>query len=135
MRAYKGKGAPATVNCAGSSAEISILEWAWPLPPAIISLYDKYTDATYVVKADENEWKFSYKGDAESISFASGSAGALQRRLAMLTSGHQSPGSLHRAARLLVRKWESVCTLVTTPAEELRNAWNEHVTDSSFQVL
>lgn len=132
MRAYKGKGAPATVNCAGSSAEISILEWAWPLPPAIISLYDKYTDATYVVKADENEWKFSYKGDAESISFASGSAGALQRRLAMLTSGHQSPGSLHRAARLLVRKWESVCTLVTTPAEELRNAWNEHVTDSSF---
>lgn len=132
MRAGDSKAAPATISCSDISMYSYICEWMWPIAPATLSLYDKYSDITYVINADEDEWRFSYKGDAESIAFASGSVGALQRRLAMLTSGRQSPSCLHQAARLLVRKWESVSTLLTTSAEELKDAWDEHVADPNF---
>ncbi|MHC8285961.1 tyrosine-type recombinase/integrase [Pseudomonas sp. XS1P51] len=115
--------------------DTSIYEWMWPVAPATLSLYDKYSDTTYIISADEDKWRFSYNGYPESIVFASGSVGALQRRLAMLTSGRLSLACLHRAARLLVRNWESVSKLLTTSAEELKEAWDEHVTDARFSAV
>jgi integrase len=135
MRARDSKAAPVTISFSDNRMDSSIYEWRWPLAPATLSLYDKYSDITYVISADEDEWRFSYKGYAESIVFASGSVGALQRRLAMLTSGRQSLSVLHRTARSLVRKWESVSTLLTTPTEDLKDAWDKHVTGKGFSEV
>lgn len=135
MRADDSKATPVTISCLDTSMDSSIYEWMWPIAPATLSLYDKYSDTTYVISADEDEWSFSHKGYVESIVFASGSVGALQRRLAILTSGRQSLGVLDRTARSLVRKWETVSTLLTTPIEELKDAWNEHVTEQGFSSV
>jgi hypothetical protein len=104
----------------------SILEWTWPVAPATLTVYDKYSATEYLIRADEPSWAFSYKGHAESIVFAPGRQGDLQRRLAMLMAGRDAPQTFHRNARLLVQHWVTVTVLLHTKPEELRAAWNTH---------
>lgn len=118
---------PSTARSGGDGCS-SILDWTWPVAPATLSIYDKYSDTNYLIRADEDTWRFSYKGNAESIVFASGSIGTLQRKLALLTSGRSGPGTLHRTGRLLVRKWDIVVTLLNTRPENIRATWDEYVT-------
>lgn len=120
---------------ADTDAGRSILDWAWPVAPATLSIYDKYSDTSYSIRADDGTWTFSYKGHAESIVFASGETGSLQRKLALLTSGRTSPSTLHRTARMLVQTWDTVIALLLTHPERLRTTWDAYVTTISLAEL
>jgi hypothetical protein len=113
----------------------SILNWTWPVAPATLSIYDKYSDTSYAIHANDETWTFSYKGHPETIVFASGETGSLQRRLALLISGRRSPSTLHRTGRTLVKMWETVVALLLTHPEKLRTTWDAHVTTGSLAEL
>lgn len=124
-----------TTARSGGDGYSSIHDWTWPVAPATLSIYDKYSDTCYIIRSEEDTWTFSYKGHAESIAFASGNIGSLQRRLALLTSGRASPGTLHRTGRLLVQKWDIVVALLYTQPENIRAAWDEYVTTPPLAAL
>ncbi|EPA96096.1 MULTISPECIES: site-specific integrase [Pseudomonas] len=117
---------PTTAHSGGDGYG-SVLDWAWPVAPTTLPIYDKYTDTNYIIHSEEDTWRFSYKGNVESIVFASGSTGSLQRRLALLISGRSSPGTLHRTGRLLVQKWDIVVALLHTRPENIKATWDEYV--------
>lgn len=121
---------PKLVDTTASSTEtqgVSPLEWNWPVAPATLSVYDKYSKATFVIRSDEAAWTFSYKGGAaEPVQFAEGADGELQRRLALLTAGRATPTVLSKTARVLVRHWSCTVALLATPTEQLRAAWDVH---------
>ncbi len=104
----------------------SPLEWRWPLAPESCSLYDKYTGTSFCIRRDDAVWVFTYRGGRDSVVFAEGRSGELQRRLVMLMAAHCSCSFIQKTAKNLVRHWASTIALLTTPAHELRDAWEEH---------
>ena len=113
----------------------NVLDWKWPVAPATLAVYDKYSGTSHVIRADEPTWTFSYKGGAGTIVFADGGHGALQRRLALLTAGRESANHFHRTARLLVQHWDTVAVLLCTRPKELKAAWDIHASTLSLAGL
>ncbi|TCK32595.1 phage integrase family protein [Paraburkholderia sp. BL8N3] len=103
-----------------------VLDWMWPVAPATLTVYDKYSAAHYLIRADEPSWTFSYKGHAETIVFAGGRHGELQRRLALLMAGRNASSTVHRNARLLVQNWDTAVVLLYTQPEALKATWDTH---------
>jgi hypothetical protein len=103
-----------------------LLDWTWPVAPATITVYDKYSGLSHVIRADEPTWTFGYAGIVGTIVFADGQRGALQRRLALLTAGRGANHTLHSTARLLVKHWDTLVELLCTQPEELKAAWDVH---------
>lgn len=108
-----------------------VIDWTWPVAPTTLTVYDKYSGVSHVIRADEPTWTFSYKG-AGTIVFTAGRHGALQRRLALLTAGRESALNFHRTARLLVQHWDTVVLLLCTRPEELKAAWDIHASTLSL---
>ncbi|AQH06124.1 hypothetical protein A9R05_44840 (plasmid) [Burkholderia sp. KK1] len=103
-----------------------VFDWIWPVAAATLSVYDKYSATRYLIRADEPSWTFSYQGNAQTIVFADGRHGELQRRLALLMAGRNSAATLHRNARLLVQHWETAVVLLYTQPEVLKATWDKH---------
>lgn len=103
-----------------------ILDWKWPVSPTTLTVFDKYSATHYVIRANEPSWTFGYQGHAETIVFADGRHGELQRRLALLMAGRDAAQSFHRRARLLVRHWTTAAALLLAPPDTLRAAWDTH---------
>src|SRR5260370_41196945 len=99
-----------------------VFDWIWPVAPATLTVYDKYSATRYMIRADEPSWTFSYKGNAETIVFAGGRHGELQRRLALVMASRNAASTFHRNARLLVQHWDTAVVLPYTPPRRLKAA-------------
>ncbi|MDR5777716.1 MULTISPECIES: tyrosine-type recombinase/integrase [unclassified Caballeronia] len=135
MKPSSAQAVDRTTTLADTDEGRSILDWTWPIAPVALSIYDKYTDTSYAIRADDETWTFSYKGHPETIVFATGEIGSLQRRFALLTSGRASPNTLHQTGRMLVQAWNTVSALLLTHPEKLRSAWDVHVTTRALAEL
>ncbi len=104
-------------------------EWVWPVSPAHMSVYDKYTDGEVVASESAASWSLSIRGRIETFRFEAGADGLLQRRLAILTQSSGSPSTIGKFLRSMLRHWTLYKRLLLAGPEMVSPIWSADVSD------
>jgi hypothetical protein len=106
------------------------LTWKWPVPPQVMTLYDKYSGREFSLDAAAPVWEIHGGGAKYTFSFPDGPTGSLQRRILLLLAKSGSPRRIAIFAGILIRNWRTAELLLTAAPSGLRGAWNAHVAAS-----
>ncbi|NHZ43646.1 hypothetical protein [Massilia aquatica] len=101
--------------------------WRWPVAPAVLSIYDKYSKVESVFRADAASWVIVAAGGRYFIDFAPGSVGQLQRQLALSLKKNGSAKELRTFANTLVLHWPLDMRLLSADETTLRTTWRDSV--------
>lgn len=113
----------------GQEAPLPLLQWKWPTCPPSMPVYDKYADKEHVLHLSDLEWSVPARGRIETLTFADGETGLLQRKLTFLTQASNAPSTLCMFARYLVNHWGTYEPLLLAGPLRARSYWDEHVVD------